>query len=229
MAGHQHPRPRRPRPGEGPDRPARPRARRMAGLGARQRTAAEWEQIRIQAGSRVFVALYQGRPSPDQGNVWQRQWWRRYRDAAVVAAPRQSPAPTWCTRCDEMVMSWDMAFKDTKSSDFVVGQVWARRGADVLPARPGAQAAVASRTHSIAFTAHGARKWPQATRKLVEDKANGTAVISTLKSKIPGIVADQPDRLQVRPGHSGRPVHRGRQRVPARCGDRPVRPRGADR
>ena len=47
---------------------------------ARGRTVAQWEQIRIQAGTRVFTALYQGRPSPDQGNVWLRQWWRRYRE-----------------------------------------------------------------------------------------------------------------------------------------------------
>ena len=35
-------------------------------------------------------------------------------------------------------------------------------------------------------------KWPQANRKLVEDKANGTAVIDSLKSKIPGIVPVTP-------------------------------------
>jgi predicted phage terminase large subunit-like protein len=36
------------------------------------------------------------------------------------------------------------------------------------------------------------KRWPQATAKLVEDKANGTAVISTLKSKIPGIIEITP-------------------------------------
>jgi hypothetical protein len=35
-------------------------------------------------------------------------------------------------------------------------------------------------------------RWPECTARLVEDKANGTAVINTLKSKIPGIVPISP-------------------------------------
>ena len=35
-------------------------------------------------------------------------------------------------------------------------------------------------------------KWPQTTRKLVEDKANGTAVIDVPKKEIPGIVPVEP-------------------------------------
>ena len=158
-------------------------------VSARGRTAAEWEAIRIQAGSRVFNALYQGRPSPDAGNVWQRPWWRRY------SVPLWSQHPTipdayWVDECDETVMSWDMTFKDTKSSDYVVGQVWARRGANVY---------LLDQVHKrlsftdtvTAFKAMVAR-WPQATAKYVEDKANGTAIIDTLKSKIPGIVPVSP-------------------------------------
>jgi predicted phage terminase large subunit-like protein len=158
-------------------------------VSARGRTAKEWEAIRIQAGTRVFNALYQGRPSPDAGNVWQRPWWRRY------LTPLWSQHPTvpdayLVDEADELVMSWDMAFKDTKSSDYVVGQVWARRGANVY---------LLDQVHKrlsftdtlAAFTALAAR-WPQATTKLVEDKANGTAIIDTLKSKIPGIIAVTP-------------------------------------
>jgi predicted phage terminase large subunit-like protein len=156
---------------------------------ARGRTVAEWEQIRIQAGSRVFAALYQGRPSPDQGNVWLRQWWRRYHEPLWSQHPDR-PDAYLVHDVDEMVMSWDMAFKDTKSSDFVVGQVWARRGANVY---------LLDQVHKrlsftdtvTAFTAMAAR-WPQANRKLVEDKANGTACIDLLKSKIPGIVPVTP-------------------------------------
>lgn len=156
---------------------------------ARGRTDAEWEQIRIESGSRNFTALYQGRPSPDAGNVWKRQWWRRYREPLWSQHPTV-PDAYLVHGVDELVMSWDMAFKDTKSSDFVVGQVWARRGADVF---------LLDQVHKrlsftdtlTAFAAVTAR-WPQANRRLVEDKANGTAVISTLKSKIPGLVAINP-------------------------------------
>lgn len=153
------------------------------------RSATEWEQIRIQAGSRDWNALYMGRPSPDSGNVWQRPWWRRYSTPLWSQHPDR-PDAYHIAEADEIVMSWDMAFKDTKSSDFVVGQVWARRGANVY---------LLDQIHKrlsftdtvTAFKAMVA-KWPQATGKYVEDKANGTAIIDTLKAKIPGIVAVSP-------------------------------------
>jgi predicted phage terminase large subunit-like protein len=47
-------------------------------------------------------------------------------------------------------------------------------------------------TETLAAFKAMAKRWPQATAKLVEDKANGTAVIDTLKSKIPGIVPITP-------------------------------------
>lgn len=156
---------------------------------ARGRTPEQWEQIRIQSGTRVFTALYQGRPSPDTGNVWLRHWWRRYETPLWSQHPKL-PGAYRVNGCDEVLMSWDMAFADTKGSDFVAGQVWARRGADVF---------LLDQVHKrlsftdtiTAFLALCAR-WPQASRKLVENKANGPAVISTLKSKIPGIVPITP-------------------------------------
>ncbi|MFJ4787570.1 phage terminase large subunit [Streptomyces sp. NPDC088794] len=156
---------------------------------ARGRTTAQWEAIRITAGTRVFNALYQGRPSPDSGDVWRRQWWRRY----SVPLWSQHPTVPGAYRVEEsdgLVMSWDMAFKDTKSSDFVVGQVWARRGANVYLLDQVRKRLTFTETLT-AFKAMVAR-WPQATAKYVEDKANGTAVINTLKSKIPGIVEVTP-------------------------------------
>ena len=156
---------------------------------ARGRTDAEWEQIRIQAGSRVFAALYQGRPSPDQGNVWQRHWWRRYHEPLWSQHP-DIPGAYLVHGCDELIVSVDAAFKDTKSSDFVVIQVWARRGASVYLLEQ-VRKRLSFTATVTAFSAVCAR-WPQASRKLIEDKANGTAVIDSLKSKIPGIVPVTP-------------------------------------
>lgn len=156
---------------------------------ARGRTVPEWEAIRIQAGVRDFTSLYQGRPAPDAGDVWQRGWWRRYHEPLWSQHPT-IPDAYVVPEADELVMSWDMAFKDTKSADFVCGQVWARRGAavyllDQINKR-------LSFTDSLtAFTALAGR-WPQVGAKWVEDKANGTAIIDTLKQKIPGIVPVTP-------------------------------------
>lgn len=152
---------------------------------ARGRTDAEWEQIRIESGSRNFAALYQGRPSPDEGNVWLRQWWRRYQVPLWSQHPAV-PGAYIVSGADEVVISFDCSFKDTKGSDYVAGQVWCRIGANVY---------LLDQVHKrlgftdtlTAFTALAA-KWPQASRKLVEAAANGHAVIDSLKGKIPGIV-----------------------------------------
>jgi phage terminase large subunit-like protein len=74
-----------------------------------------------------------------------------------------------------------MAFKDLKDSDYVAGGVWASKGANrfLLDQRrerldfPATVAAVGTMT----------RKYPKATAKVVEDKANGSAVIATLRNK----------------------------------------------
>ena len=35
-------------------------------------------------------------------------------------------------------------------------------------------------------------RWPQSTKKLVEEKANGPGIIDTLKTKVPGIIGLEP-------------------------------------
>lgn len=154
---------------------------------ARGRTAEEWQAIQIQVGPRVFNSLYQGRPSPASGNVWKRPWWRFY-DTLLWSV---NPDGSYRIECDELIQSWDMTFKDTKSSDFVVGTVWARRGADVFLLDK-VRKRLSFTDTVTAFMAMTAR-WPGASAKYVEDKANGPAVISQLKSKIPGIIAVTPE------------------------------------
>lgn len=155
---------------------------------ARGRTADEWQQIESQAGSRTFNALYQGRPSPLAGAVWQRTWWRRY-DTPLWSDAGNGRAFR-CPVLDQVILSWDMTFKDTKSSDFVVGQVWGRKGADVFLLDQVRKRMTFTETLS-AFQAL-AKRWPDASMKLVEDKANGSAVIDSLKRVVPGIVAVNP-------------------------------------
>lgn len=158
-------------------------------LSARGRTTKDWEDTRHDVGSRTWTSLYQGHPSPDSGNVWKRQWWRRYSTPLWSQHPTIPEAYT-VPDVDQLIMTWDMAFKDTKSSDYVVGQVWARRGADVFLLDQIRKRL--SFTETVTAFEGLVARWPGATAKLVEDKANGTAVINTLKSKIPGMIAITP-------------------------------------
>lgn len=139
-------------------------------------TRATLERTKIRVGSYWWNALYQQRPSPDEGGVFKRSWWRFY---------RQLPS-----HLDEVIQSWDMAFKETASGSYVVGQVWGRKSADkYLMDQVRAHMDFPTTLQAVRTLS---AKWPQARAKLVEDKANGPAVIATLKREIPGLIAEEP-------------------------------------
>lgn len=128
-------------------------------------------------GSYGFAAQHQQRPSPAEGGLIKRHWWKFY-----TTRPAQF---------DEMLQSWDMAFKATSDTDYVVGQPWGRIGADCyLLDQTRDRMTFSSTLKAVrALTA----KWPAAWTKLVEDTANGPAVIDTLSREIPGLIAVKPD------------------------------------
>lgn len=137
--------------------------------------------IKAAVGSYVWNALYQQRPSPVEGGMLKRGWWQFY---------KESPS-----KFDEIIQSWDMTFKDSAGTDFVVGQVWGRKGADkyLLDQVRDRMDFPATLTAVKSLTA----KWPQASAKLVEDKANGPAVIAMLKQKIEGLIPVEPQGSKV--------------------------------
>lgn len=155
-------------------------------ISTRNRTDEGWDKRKRSAGSRAWQALYQGRPAPTEGGIFKRIWWRQAPHKAV----EKSDGTWYVPGADEVIQSWDMTFKDTDGSDYVVGQVWARRGprawlVDQVRGRM-------EFTEACAAFKLLTAKWPQATRKLVEDKANGPAVISQLRTEIGGIVPFTP-------------------------------------
>lgn len=159
---------------------------------ARRRTTAQWEAIKTRSGSRTWQALYQGRPSSAEGEIFKRTSWRTYDQPLWLV---RDDGAHIVTNMDELIISWDMAFKKTEGSDLVAGQVWARRDADAFLLDQ------IARRMDFVGTLRAFRdlagKWPQATLKLVEDKANGPAVISMLGRKVPGIVPEEPDASKV--------------------------------
>ncbi len=134
------------------------------------------DSIRQTIGSYDWSALYQQKPQPLAGGLFKRNWWKY-----------------WQTLPGDLldyIQSWDCAFKNTANSDFVVGQVWARVGANryLLDQVRGKM----SFSETLAAMRLLSSRWPQTARKLVEDKANGSAVIDTLKNEISGIIPVQP-------------------------------------
>lgn len=137
----------------------------------------EWAaQKKIEVGSKVWASLFQQRPSPESGDVFKRQWMKYYK---VLPSD-----------IERVIASWDMTFKDNKTSDYVVGQVWGIRGADrylIDQVRDRM-----SFTQTLKAVKLLQTKYPQCNEILVEDKANGTAIIDTLKSQISGIIPVEP-------------------------------------
>lgn len=152
------------------------------------RLCCDWEDIESDVGARTWSALYQGRPSPGEGLIFHREWWQFYQTPQWVV---QDDGSCLTLTFDEVIQSWDMAFKDTDSSDFVVGQVWGRRGPDayLLDQVRGRWSFVETCMQFRSLSS----KWPDAVAKCVEDKANGPAVISALSKSISGLVAVQPE------------------------------------
>lgn len=129
-------------------------------------------QIRRGMSPYHFSALYQQRPTPEEGGAIKRRWWKYY----------QVPP----TEFDQVIMSWDLAFKDLKKSDYTAGQVWGRKGAEFYLLH---QVRDRMNAPEVLIAARNmAKQYPKAVAKLIEDRANGPAVIAMLHKELTGII-----------------------------------------
>lgn len=135
-----------------------------------------------------WAALYQQSPQALGGNVFKDKGIKYY-------LPKDLPE-----KFDKMCASWDCTFKDTDGTDFVVGQVWGKAGANsYLLAQIRARMSFTKTVEEV-IVLH--EEWPRARAILIEDKANGPAVIDTLKSKVPGILPIEPDGSKLARAHA---------------------------
>jgi predicted phage terminase large subunit-like protein len=156
---------------------------------------------KVTLGSYRYAGQYQQRPSPAEGGIFKRGWWGYWRPADRELPPVQVRMPDGAMRTivpvplperfDQVIQSWDLSFKGGTTSDFIAGGVWGARKADryLLDQRRDRlnmpQTVEAIRALSA--------KWPEAALKLVEDKANGPAVVAFLQHELSGLVAVNPE------------------------------------
>ena len=120
-------------------------------------------------GSRAWQALYMCSPRTEEGNIVRRDWWRFY-------DPAQLPAPAF------ELISVDAAFKDEPNGDFVSIQVWGSlRGSYYLEYCLNRRLDFPGTIRAIRAAAE---LFPRARAVLIEDKANGPAVIQTLSREL---------------------------------------------
>jgi predicted phage terminase large subunit-like protein len=142
-------------------------------------------------GSWGFAAQHQQSPLPSTGGIFQ----KGYFVGGEVETPngkklvpdrtyRRAQLPIYF---DEHIQSWDLAFKKNDDSDFVVGQVWSRYGADIyLRFERRGRMGFAETKQAITDTSAA---YEYAHAKLIEDKANGPAIIEELRTSLPGVIA----------------------------------------
>lgn len=135
-----------------------------------------------------WAALYQQNPRPLGGNVFKEDGVRYY-------LPKDLPA-----KFDKVLASWDCTFKDTDGTDYVVGQVWGKAGANSYLLAQVRQRM--SFTKTVREVVALREAWPRTREILIEDKANGPAVIDTLKASVPGIIPIEPDGSKLARAHA---------------------------
>lgn len=133
-------------------------------------------RIKRAIGSYEWEALYQQHPSSKKGGIFKKDWFRRYYTIPKVF--------------DFVIQSWDFTFDDTDTSDNVAGTVWGVIGSNIYLLD-----CVCKQMDFVTQVKEMKRmttKWPQATGKIVEAKANGPAIISSLGREIPGLIPFMP-------------------------------------
>ena len=133
-------------------------------------------------GLRAWNALYQGRPTAKEGNVLKREWWKFY---------KRKDYDDGLLRFDQLVMSVDASFKDSEKNDFVAIEMWGKKGINIYLLD------VINRHLDFPSTVRRIRQlkaqYPLTSAILIEDKANGSAIIQTLRNEVMGIVPVSPD------------------------------------
>ncbi len=169
--------------------------------------------------SYAVAGQLQQRPSPDAGGIFKKWYWRYWKPEGVTLPPiaveivdektktvtlTEVEAVDLPDQFDEVMQSWDCAFKDSQKSDFVAGQVWARTSADryLLDYYKDRADIIETMAQIERFTA----KWPKAYAKLIEDKANGPAVMQILGRKVSGLIPVEPEGGKIVRAHAASPA-----------------------
>jgi len=135
----------------------------------------------------------QQRPAPREGAILKRAFWRYYPVAFIDLAEMGDVSRL--PQFTRIVTSWDTAFKDLTSSDYVVGTVWGIRGGlrYCLRLRKDRMGFAACLTAMKEAHAWAVARWPHAgVNTVVENRANGPEIIAQLRKEIPGVFPENP-------------------------------------
>jgi predicted phage terminase large subunit-like protein len=134
----------------------------------------------------VWASQQQQRPAPLEGNLIKRSDIKFYGGRDPLTLKPDEPLPD---QFDSVLISADCAFKDLKTSDYVaIGAVGVKGPKRYILEIVNAHLGYSATKDQI----RSMREKHKADRVLIEDKANGSAVISELILDLPGIIAVNP-------------------------------------
>ena len=128
-------------------------------------------------GLRAWSALFQCSPRTEGGNIVQRSWWQTYNRKDI-------------TSFGTTVISVDAAFKDAESNDYVAIQVWSKLGNNYY-GRYGLKKHL-DFPSTVSTIRLMKKLFPETRYILIEDKANGSAIIQVLRSEFIGVIGITP-------------------------------------
>lgn len=188
-----------------------PRTEEGEVLAPQRFTPAVIEDFETTLGTRGWAGQMQQRPVPAEGSILKLHWFQRYDVFPLLAGAR-------------VIQSWDCTFgaeegnrrkvKPKAKRSWVVGQVWAFLGpaAYLLDETRGRWNILETMAQM-----HRMRSlWPEATKILIENKANGPAIEQQLRSSVPGIQLWEPSGSKAQRVYSIEPfVESGHVYVPS--------------
>ncbi|MDF1565279.1 MAG: phage terminase large subunit [Deltaproteobacteria bacterium] len=167
---------------------------------------AEHKKMKKRLGTYGYAGQYIQEPSPDEGGLFKRYYFRFWQPAGANLPPVPvKKADGTIHLCEvvtlpggftRVIQSWDLPFTkgDLTAEDdghsYAVGGVLARAGAEryLLDLHREQEEFPDTIKALRKLTA----KWPQAKAKIVEKKANGPALIATLRKIVSGIIGYEP-------------------------------------
>lgn len=162
-------------------------------------------------GSFYYAGQFQQRPAPAGGGLFRSDQFRFWKPDGIAATDRL-PRPQGCwpgppralpAKLDEIVISLDAAFKGAAHNDRVAFQVWGKHGADryLLDSVHGNMTFTETKERVRQLAA----KWPTYDRLLVEDKANGSAIIDDLQRTVARMIPVNPEGGKESRAHRAQP------------------------
>jgi predicted phage terminase large subunit-like protein len=137
-------------------------------------------------GTRALNSIYYCNPSNEEGGIFKRAW---FEDNLYTTDPTKTRYKL-LPRIMHTVISVDATFKDTKKSDFVAIQVWGKSGqGNYLLSKVKRRMGF---TETIKVIQEIIGQYPEYNAILVEDKANGSAIVEVLSRTYRSVIPVEP-------------------------------------